>query len=183
MAYTTINKPTDYFDTKLYTGNDTDNRAVTGLSFAPDLVWIKDRTNSNSHYMQDTVRGATKNLKVDGTDAEETRVSSIKSFTSDGWTMGTEAAVNANSQTFASWNWKAGTTGSGTSTGSGTGKAYSYSVNTTSGFSIVKYVGNGSSGHTIPHHLGAVPQIVLVKCLDQTYNWCMYNKHLSLIHI
>ena len=66
MAYTTINKSTDYFNTTLYDGNDTDNRAITGISFAPNCVWIKDRSNSNSHYLQDTVRGATKNLKVDG---------------------------------------------------------------------------------------------------------------------
>ena len=175
MAYTTIKKSTDYFTPKLYTGNDTDNRAVTGVPFAPNLVWIKDRSSTNSHYVQDTLRGATKNLKADGVDAEETRVSSIKSFTSDGFTLGTEAAGNANSTNFVAWNWKAETTGSGTSTGSGTGKAYSYSVNTTSGFSIVKFKGNATGGHTIPHHLGVIPKTVIVKQLSADRAWQVYH--------
>ena len=65
-------------------------------------------------------------------------------------------------------------TGSGTTTGSGTGKAYSYSVNTSSGFSIVKYLGNGTANHTIPHHLGAKPEWIIVKQLTGTYDWRVY---------
>ena len=43
---------------------------------------------------------------------------------------------------------------------------YSYSVNTTTGFSIVKFIGNGSAGHTIPHHLGVKADFVIIKGLD-----------------
>lgn len=175
MAYTTINKSTDYFNTTLYDGNDTDNRAITGISFAPNCVWIKDRSNSNSHYLQDTVRGATKNLKVDGNDAEETRVSSIKSFTSDGWTMGTEAAVNANSQSFASWSWKANGSGSANTDGDINSTV---SANTTSGFSIVTYTGTGSSA-TVGHGLGAAPGFITVKRLDTNDSWQTYHKSLG----
>jgi len=35
MAYTTINKSTDYFNTKLYTGTGSEN-AITGIGFQPD---------------------------------------------------------------------------------------------------------------------------------------------------
>ena len=35
MAYTTINKSTDHFNTKLYTGNG-GSLAVTGINFQPD---------------------------------------------------------------------------------------------------------------------------------------------------
>ena len=42
MAYTGVNKSTDYFDTKLYTGTGSSN-AQTGLGFQPDWVWLKNR--------------------------------------------------------------------------------------------------------------------------------------------
>jgi hypothetical protein len=172
MAYTTINKPTDYFNTKLYTGTGSSN-AITGVGHQPDFTWIKSRNNgsNNNHMLFDSVRGATKYVKSDQSSAENTLAETLKSFDSDGFTVGTQGDVNTNNINFVSWNWKAGTTGSGTSTGSGTGKAYSYSVNTTSGFSIVKYIGNGTAGHTIPHHLGIAPTYTLVKALGNTESW------------
>ena len=39
MAYTTINKHTDYFNTKLYTGNGSTN-AITGVGFQPDWTLL-----------------------------------------------------------------------------------------------------------------------------------------------
>ena len=36
MAYTTINKSTDYFNTKLYTGNGSTTQTITGVGFQPD---------------------------------------------------------------------------------------------------------------------------------------------------
>ena len=45
MAYTSINKPSDYFNTKLYTGNDT-GQSITGVGFQPDFLWIRNRLNS-----------------------------------------------------------------------------------------------------------------------------------------
>jgi len=47
MAYTTINKPTDYFNTKLYTGNGR-TQSITGVGFQPDLLWQKKRSNSQN---------------------------------------------------------------------------------------------------------------------------------------
>ena len=60
MAFTTINKSSDYFNTKLYTGNST-ARSITGVGFAPDFVWLKDRTRVEENCLWDIVRGATKN--------------------------------------------------------------------------------------------------------------------------
>jgi hypothetical protein len=48
MAYTTINKPSEYFNTKLYTGNSTITNAITGVGFQPDWVWLKGRNYSDS---------------------------------------------------------------------------------------------------------------------------------------
>ena len=178
MAYTTVNKSTDYFNTKLYSGTGSSN-ALTGVGFQPDFTWIKTRSTTYSHTLTDAVRGVTKHNASNSSNAEYTSSTEITSFDSDGFTVGTDSGVNNGSHTFASWNWKAGTTGSGTSTGSGTGKAYSYSVSTTSGFSIVKYVGNGTAGHTIPHHLGAVPKMLITKNLGRGEHWRVYHASLG----
>ena len=37
MAYTTIDKSSDYFNTKLYTGNESTN-AITGVGHQPDIL-------------------------------------------------------------------------------------------------------------------------------------------------
>ena len=174
MAYTTINKSTDNFNTKLYTGNS-GTLNVTGVGFQPDFTWIKSRTSSSyGHDLYDAVRGATKTLNSNNTNAEYTEADRLQSFDSNGFTLGSAGATNS-STNYVSWNWKAGTTGSGNTTGSGTAKTYNYSVNTTAGFSIVKYVGNGTAGQQIPHHLGAVPHLILLKPLDRADNWRVYH--------
>ena len=172
MSYTNgLDKPSDYFNTVLYTGNDTDNRTVSGVGFQPDFLWIKARADAYQHYLQDVVRGSTKVLFSDSSSAEDTRVSAVKSFASDGFVLGQEAQVNGNNNTYVSWNWKAGTSVSGNTGGSGTSKSYSGSVNTDSGFSIIKYIGNSTAGHTIPHHLGVQPQVVICKRINQGGQW------------
>jgi hypothetical protein len=174
MAYTTINKHTTYFNSKLYTGTGSSN-ALTGIGFQPDLVWLKGRSNATWNWLTDSVRGNTKNLFSNSTQAEGTNADGITAFGTDGFTLGTNTDVNGNGNTFVSWNWKAGTTGSGSTTGTGTAKAYSYSVNTTAGFSIITYKGNGNAGQQIPHHLGVVPQFIILKPMDRADNWRIYH--------
>ena len=178
MAYSTINKSTDYFNTKLYTGNG-GTQALTGVGHQPDMVWVKSRGDSDGHKLFDAVRGALKVIEPNDNSTESTYANSLTSFDSDGFTVGSTADMNDSGDTFASWNWKAGTTGSGSTTGSGTYKAYSYSVNTTAGFSIVKYKGNGTTGHTIPHHLGVAPAMFIIKRLDSAVSWYVYHHKAS----
>jgi hypothetical protein len=130
MAYSSIAKPGDHFNTVLYTGNATDDRTVTGVGFQPDWSWLKDRTNANHHRLYDSVRGATKVIYSSLSNSEGTASDGLKSFDSDGFTLGTGGDENGNSANFASWNWKGGTT-SGLSGGNITPSAYSY--NATSG--------------------------------------------------
>jgi hypothetical protein len=179
MAYTTINKPDEYVNTKIYTGNGS-TLALTGLGFQPDWVWIKRRNTVYSHMSFDSLRGVGKSLIPDTTAAEGNQANGLTAFGADGFTLGDFSAGNISGDDYVAWNWKAGTTGSGTTGGSGTGKAYSYSVNTTAGFSIVKYIGNGTNGHTIPHHLGAVPKMVIAKVtIGNTNNWGVYHNSLG----
>ena len=159
MAYTIIDDPTSFFNTVLYTGNATDNRTVTGVGFQPDWSWLKDRTNGNHHRLYDSVRGATKVIYSSLTNTEGTASDGLKSFDSDGFTLGTGSDENGNSANFVSWNWLAGGSASSNSDGDITS---SVSANTTSGFSIVSYTGTGSVA-TIGHGLGVAPKLIIVK--------------------
>ena len=180
MAYSTIPKGSLYMNTKLWTGNSTDNRSITGVGFQPDWVWIKERSATNSHSLFDAVRGANKQLQSNA-DAAQYDFSGdpnqeLKSFTSDGFTLGTGGGVNNNSDTYVGWNWKAGTT-SVPSGGSITPSAVS--INTTSGFGIYTYPGNSTSGATIAHGLGIAPQMLIIKRYDGADNWVVGHESLG----
>ena len=110
MAYTSIDDPTQFFNTILYTGNDADNRGITGVNFAPNWVWIKKRNNAAGGVISDTVRGAGNVLYPSETNAEGSESASFVSFDSDGYTISQDAGVglNVNSHTYVGWNWKAG---------------------------------------------------------------------------
>ena len=171
MAYTTISKSSDYFNTKLYTGNSS-TQNITGLNFQPDWVAIKDRDATNSFMTFDAVRGATKLLNWNTTNAESTQTPTLTSFNSDGFSIGNNTALNTNGNNLVAWNWKAGTsfTNDASSTGIGTIDS-SGSASDTSGFSIVSYTGTGSAG-TIKHGLSTAPVITLIKTRDgTTTNW------------
>ena len=103
-----INKPGEHFNTVLYTGNGNTNTGITGVGFKPDWTWIKSRNSgSYNNFLFDIIRGATKYMKSDAISAQNTLAESLKSFDSDGFTVGTEADVNNNTTTYAAWNWKA----------------------------------------------------------------------------
>jgi len=167
MAYTTINKQSAHFNTKLYTGNASTN-AITGVGFQPDLVWLKRRDGSGNHNVYDSARGVTKYLESSSTAPEQTQTYGLTAFGTDGFTLGSNGNMNGSSQSFVSWNWKAGGTGSSNTDGSITSTV---SANTTAGFSIVKWTGTGANA-TIGHGLGVAPSVVMTKNLDTNgTNW------------
>tara|TARA_Y100001951_G_C11283543_1_gene267055 strand:- start:354 stop:1397 length:1044 start_codon:yes stop_codon:yes gene_type:complete len=168
MAYTTINKSADYFNTKLYAGNNSSTHAITGVGFQPDWTWIKSRNFGESHRIFDAVRGASNHISSNANVAQSSSYP-LTSFDSDGFTIGSsDGSVNGN-YNYASWNWKANGQGSSNTTGS-INTTYT-SANTTSGFSIIKYNGNGTGGATIGHGLGAAPKLVIIKRTDTSSNW------------
>jgi len=176
MAYTTIDKPSDYFNTKLYTGNAADGSSTTqnisGVGFQPDWVWLKGRDNANHHFAVDSVRGANKGVYPDLANTENTSTNFLKSFASDGFQIGPDGVVNGNGNTYVAWNWKAGGSASSNSNGSITSTV---SANTTAGFSIVSYTGTGSNA-TVGHGLGSsVPKMIIVKDRSASKNWTVYH--------
>jgi len=168
-----IDKPSDYFNTVLYTGNNTDNTLITGVGFQPDWVWLKARNQADWHYSMDSVRGALKPLFQNDSSAEGNFSDSLKSFNTDGFTLGTSGDLNAASQTMVAWNWKAGG-GAGSSNEDGSINTTSTSVNQTAGFSISTWTGTGSNA-TVGHGLGAVPKMIITKARSNTYDWYTYH--------
>jgi len=172
MAYTTINKSTDHFNTKLYVGNASTN-AITGVGFTPSLTWIKNRSDTHQYVLVDAVRGVTKELRSSSTAAQITTTDSFTSFDSDGFTLGADSGdnYNKNSQNMVSWSWKANGAGSSNSNGSITSTV---SANASAGFSIVKYSGTGANA-TVGHGLSTPPRFILIKQYDGSANdWGIY---------
>ena len=179
MAYTTINKSTDYMNTKLYSGTGA-IQTVSGVGFEPSWIWTKSRTNAGNHQVTDQVRGLTKYIRPNAANAEDTKTNAITAVNSDGFVLGADSSndINASGQNYASWNWKAN--GQGSSNTDGSINTTYTSVNTTSGFSIIQYTGNGSSGATIGHGLGVVPKVVIVKLTSGSgYDWGVYHASLG----
>jgi len=171
--------PENYFNTVLYSGDDSTSKAITGVGFSPDWVWIKARNSSSlSNGLLDTVRGVNKSLFSDATNSENTGVV-LPSFDSDGFTVSDSGGnwTNEGSTNFASWNWLAGTAFSNDASATGVGSIDSEGqVNTEAGFSIIKYTGTNSSSETIAHGLGKVPDMIIVKQRDSSSNfWCVYH--------
>ena len=166
-----IDKPSDYFETKLYTGNSTGStqQAITGLDFSPNMVWIKPRSDAEKHSIADTVRGATKTIHPHLDEAEETSAGHMVSFDANGYTVGVDNySWNKNGSTYASWNWKAGGSASTNENGSITS---SVSANQDVGFSIVSYTGNATDDATVGHGLSSAPQMVITKSRGDAGAW------------
>ena len=176
MAYTTIKKPSSYFNTVLYTGNGS-TQSITGVGFQPDWVWGKNRDTTNWHNLEDIVRGETKRLSSNSTDAEATEPNNITSFDSDGFSVGNGNNLNGNGYRIVAWNWLASNTTASNTDGSITSTV---SANTTSGFSIVSYTGNSTAGATVGHGLGVAPAMMIIKNRTSSSNtWTVYHHKLS----
>jgi len=165
MAYTTIDNPELYFQTKTYTGNGTDDTSITldgDENMQPDMVWMKSRSNSGyNHYLVDSLRGVTKALRPNLYNDEDTYSDAFKSFDSNGFTLDDDTSnseINQNTKTYVAWCWK---------------------ESATAGFDILTFTGNATSNQTISHNLSAVPKCFHIKRLDQASNWCSYHEGLG----
>jgi hypothetical protein len=195
MPYSVVEKPSKYFNTATYAGAGTSTQSVTGVGFAPDLIWIKNRTDAYSHVLQDVCRGfgATKNLASNSTSAEGASGATgdnyghVSTSDSDGFTVthtingsndgGTiRKGTHFSGNNYVSWNWLANGTGVSNTSGS---ISSTVSANTTSGFSVVSYTGNATAGATVGHGLGAVPKMIIIKPRTITENWATYHASLG----
>ncbi|ADD95213.1 hypothetical protein, partial [uncultured phage MedDCM-OCT-S04-C650] len=143
-----------------------------GLKFQPDFVWIKNRSAVKNHAVLDAVRGGDKVLKSNSSDAEDTASNFITSFTSDGFVIGNDSAINGSGNSIVAWCWKAGGTAVSNTDGSITS---SVSANAQYGFSIVSYTGTGSGTQSVGHGLSSVPALVITKSRGATGSWRVFT--------
>jgi hypothetical protein len=167
----------------LWTGNGS-TQTISGVGFESDFIWTKKRNGTQDYFLYDQVRGLTngnyKELRSNSTAVEGvpgTANSGLTSITSDGFTLGSDASVNANTGTYVGWCWDAGGTGSSNTAGSITSTV---SANASAGFSIVTYTSpNNSADQTVGHSLGVKPSLIIIKNRDLTYNWDIYHSSLG----
>ena len=140
LSEPTIKLPNKHFDTVLYTGNGS-SQTISGLNFAPDWVWIKNRNSSSgqSHVLTDTARGATQTIVLPGNDNESTQAQDLTAFTSDGFSVGSNDRVNESSKNLVAWNWNGGDSD---------GKTYAVTVVSDSG-NKYRFDGFGTSAVTL----------------------------------
>jgi hypothetical protein len=172
----TIEKGSDYFNTVLYTGNGS-TQSITGVGFQPDWTWIKNRDAADAHVLTDAVRGATEELQSNALSAETTNADGLTAFDTDGFSLGADVLYNTSSEAYVAWNWLA----SNTTVSNAVGDIPStVSVNTTSGFSIVVYTGNGLSNQTVGHSLSQDLAMLIVKSrTGGPFQWRTWHKSLS----
>jgi len=145
------------FDAITYTGDSSNPRAITGLDFQPDLVWIKKRSAIGGHVISDSERGGNKYLNSADDTVEGTFSTFIQSFDSNGFTVGDNNLVNTTAVTYVAWCWK---------------------KDPMLGFDIVSYEGNGVAT-AYPHSLGVVPEMIIVKNRETALDWRVYHQDLD----
>ena len=157
MSFTEIDNPELYFQVKLYTGDNSATQAQTldgSEDMQPDLVWVKSRSGAESHCISDSVRGGNKQWFSDQNAAEGSNTTYIKSFDSDGFTVGL-GGFTGQAQNYVGWCWK---------------------ESVTAGFDILTYVGNHTSGRTVAHSLSAIPHWMIIKNLNSAEKPAVYHK-------
>ena len=180
-----IDTPSTYFQTTVYTGNASNNHAITNSgpsNLAPNWVWIKNRGTGDNRLF-DSVRGVNKIFTSNNTSASDGNYSStLTAFGSNGFTLANDSDgfnVNANSNPYVSWNWAAGTSFTNDASGTGIGTIDSAgSVNQDAGFSICSFTGTGSNG-TVKHGLNSAPSTIIYKRSNSSGGWVVWHKSIG----
>jgi len=175
-----VTKPSDVFDVALWTGNGSSPRTISGLNFSPDLVWIKNRTNSGAwNVLFDVIRGGGQ-LSSNQTDAELAAGSNIagyvSAYTSDGFTLSAGSSsigtVNENGSGIVAWTWDAG---SSTVTNTSGSISSQVRANASAGFSVVSFTTPASGNYTFGHGLNVAPSLVILKSRGASSFWLVYH--------
>ena len=149
----------DLFSTYLYTGNGSTQTITNNIDLSTNggLVWIRRRGSATDHHLEDTVRGATKYLISNTTNAEQTNANAITAFNSTGFSLGSMGDVNSNNGSFVSWTFR----------------------EQPKFFDVVTYSGNSTAGREISHNLGSAPGMIIVKSTSASGSWWVFHRSLG----
>jgi hypothetical protein len=152
-----ITSPSNYFNPVIWTGTGA-SKAVTGVGFQPDLVWVKNRTSAQNHRLCNSVTGNALSMSSNTTSAEVVGGGYFTSIDPTGFTTGNAPDVNNNGDNYIAWLWKKGVT---------------------PGFDIVTYNGNGGAYNQKNHSLGVVPAFAIIKDRTSAYDWIVWHTSLG----
>ena len=147
------------FSTFLWDGTGSAQTITNNIDLSGEggLVWIKKRSGSANHTLQDTVRGATKHIRSSGDSSESTEAQTITAFNSNGFSLGTDDLVNASSSDYVGWTFR---------------KRAKF-------FDVVTYTGTGPANaaneQQVSHNLGVKPGLVIIKSTSTTGNWWVFT--------
>ena len=175
----TILNGANYMAATLYTGNGATGQSivntVNGISFAPDFVWVKSRSNVQIHGQYDRLRYSGSSYYYLASDTTNTELTgNFSSLDSSGWTFN-GATHNTSGATYVGWQWKGGGAGVSNTSGSITSTV---SANTTAGFSVVTYTGTGANA-TVGHGLGVAPSMIIIKNRSQVSAWIVGHQNMA----
>ena len=174
MAYTDIDKPEDYFNTVLYTGDGSANQSMTGVGFKPDFLWIKRRNAAERHVLTnaqyDVSDGAYKWQDSSANNAQFSGGTGVASFDADGFTIkSSDTTWNASGSTYVFWSWKMN--GGTTSTNTDGDIDSTVQVNQAAGQSIISYTPTNTTTRNIGHGLGVKPDCIIIRNKTRVENW------------
>jgi len=201
---TIVARPDQYVGITTWSGDSAASRNIES-GMKPDLVWVKDRfVAGRSNYLYDSVRGFGANKEIvsnatvqEGSVNHATNESGyVSGTTASGFTLDAGSIdsvyTNQSGQSYVAWTWKAGgnsntfnvdgvgyATASAAGLTAGTITPTGASINTKSGFSIIKYTGTDTDGDSVPHGLSSTPSFILIKDLSETTNWRVWHSVLG----
>jgi hypothetical protein len=124
---------------------------ITGVGFAPDLVWAKDRDVSTQPGAWDRLRGVGRYLVQSNTYAETSVPNTVTSFNMDGVSVGVDSgagSINWSGDTFINWFFK---------------RAPNF-------FDEVCYTGT-EVNRTLNHNLSVAPELIIIKSRTSASSW------------
>ena len=157
----------EVYSTYVYTGNNDgagaeETQTITNgidLSGEGGLVWLKKRSSTggnDQHFWYDTERGATKRLLSNSSIAEGTSSGGLTQFNSDGFLLGGETNNYINDD-YVSWTFR---------------KAPKF-------FDVQTWTGDSGTARAIPHNLGSVPGMIVVKRRNSSEDWPVWHKDIN----
>lgn len=182
-----IANPRNQFNTFLYQGDGTNNRAISMSNFDPGFVWFKSRSAAWNNAVVDVVRGNSKILLTNQTAASGNftgyadfgSVGSNQMVINYNGSAGPTNEFNYNGTNYVSWLWKAGSSTVTNTDGSITSQV---SANPAAGFSIVAYTGTGANA-TVGHGLGSAPKMIIIKAINAANDWPVYHASLTFANV
>ena len=152
----------DVFSTYLYTGNGSTQTITNGIDLSGEggLVWIKNRTNANSHFLFDSERSNfTARLITNGTQSSFVDTAASLTVSSTGFSLASSPDNNTGGSGFnyTSWTFR----------------------EQPKFYDIVTYTGNGSAPRNISHNLDSSPGFIIIKRTDSTGDWWCWHRSIA----